>query len=100
MMSMITIKEQCDNAWKMINSGDLIGAEHVANAMLTGLGKNPEKNDDLFLFDSMNAEIEEKNDDDIDDNVWSDKYFSYFNVNGSAIKMMISKEIIEEELKC
>ena len=59
-----------------------------------------EKNDDLFLFDSMNAEIEEKNDDDdIDDNVWSDKYFSYFNVNGSAIKMMISKEIIEEELK-
>ena len=54
MMSMITIKEQCDNAWKMINSGDLIGAEHVANAMLTDLGKNPEKNDDLFrIYDVL-----------------------------------------------
>lgn len=48
-MSMITIKEQCDNAWKMINSGDMIGAEHIANAMLTELGKNPEKND-AYIF--------------------------------------------------
>ena len=54
MMSMITIKEQCDNAWKMINSGDLIGAEHVANAMLADLGKNPEKNDDVFrIYDVL-----------------------------------------------
>ena len=51
---MISIRERCENAWKMINSGDLIGAEHIANAMLTELGNNPEKNDDLFrIYDVL-----------------------------------------------
>lgn len=54
MMSKITIQEQCDNAWKLINSGDLIGAENIANEILINLGENPEKNDDLFrIYDVL-----------------------------------------------